>query len=402
MFVIGILGRIAAGLVLLGAAGMAVLMGMADVYAQRSTTEGLARAVELRPGNADYHRWLGITLLLKDRKRAEGEFREAVRLNAWDADSRMRLALMHEAEGKVAEAERELEEAAKVDATFLPRWALANFELRHERTPEFWKWARAAVPMSYGDRSPLFDLAAATGETNLGERLGLEKDEVWASYLGWAMGKAPAGEIREAAMHVARGRHPEGGALTQACDRLLDLGWVEAALEVWNAGVKAGVMPAGEAVRGKVTNPGFGVDPGGWAFDWVVSKPERGFVARENQQGGLRIHFTGDQCEQCAVLTQRIAVSPGAEYRVRATYRTIEMKRKSGLSWAVSSAKSQLAISEDSLWADEGGTAELSFRAPDGVEWVRLALLYQRPQGEVRTEGTLLVERVEMDAVSRR
>ena len=205
---IGILGRIAAGVVLLAAAGMAVLMGVADVYAQRSTTEGLARAVELRPGNADYHRWLGITLLLKDRKRAEGEFREAVRLNAWDADSRMRLALMHEAEGKVAEAERELEEAAKVDATFLPRWALANFELRHERTPEFWKWARAAVPMSYGDRSPLFDLAAATGETNLGERLGLEKVSL-GELPGMGDGKGSGGG--DSGSGDARGTRPPSG-----------------------------------------------------------------------------------------------------------------------------------------------------------------------------------------------
>ena len=181
-----------------------------------------------------------------------------------------------------------------------------------------------------------------------------------------------------------------------ACDRLMNLGWVDAALEVWNAGAKSGMIVAGTAARGRVTNGSFTVTPSGTGFDWAADKPNGGAVVRETERGGLRIRFTGDQAEQGLALWQRIAVSPGASYRARMTYRTIGAKQSSGLILVVESAKQQLAIMDRYLWAEEELTADLQFRVPDDVEWVRLALRYERPQGEMRTDGDVVIESVEL------
>jgi hypothetical protein len=388
--------RGAAVVLLLAGVVLAVRLGAADMAEQRRDLDGLERAVRLAPGNADYRRWLGVAMLTRDVQRSESEFREAVRLNPWDADSRMRLGMLLEAKEHLQEAERQLIETAKVDATYLPRWALANFEFRQGKMAEFWTWARAAVPMSYGDRSALFDLAAAAGETKVADRLGLAGDEICVNYLAWAIGKSPAGELRRAALRVTQGRLPERAILQTACDRLMDLGRVDAALEVWNAGAKSGMILAGAAATGRVTNGTFAVSPSGSGFDWAVDKPNGGAVVRETERGGLRIRFTGDQAEQGLVLWQRIAVSPGASYRVRMKYRTIGVKRNSGLNWVVGSAKEQLAVMDRYLWAEDESTGDVQFQVPKDVEWVRLALRYERPQGEMRMEGDVVLESVEL------
>ncbi len=383
--------------VLVAASYFALRMGVADTAARRETVEGLGLAVRLEPGNADFHRWLAIALLPQDPARSEREFREAFRLNRFDAQSRMRLAALLETQGRLEEAEQGLLETTKYDRTFQPRWSLANFYFRRERLEEFWKWIRSSVEMSYGDRTPIFELAAATGETKLAERLGIEKDEVWLGYLYWGLGKAPASEVKTAALGVARAKQPNGPALAAACGRLMDLGDIGGALEVWNAGAEAGVVAAGAAARGAITNGEFKAVPGGSGFDWVADKPQGVTVLRETEQGGLRIRMNGNQPENCRLLAQRVAVDRGAAYKVQVKYRTFGLKEKSGLRWGVWSAKGLVGKPAEYLWAVDGGEAEFGFRAPADADWVWLALAYERPAGQVRAEGEVGIESVAME-----
>lgn len=368
---------------------------MADLAFSRATIESIERARELAPGNAGYHRWLGISLLARHPERSEAEFREAVRLNHWDADSRMRLAMMAEARGDSGQAGRELAGAARVDATFLPRWALANFEFRRGNLDDFWHWARQALAMSYADRSQIFDLAAATGETALSERLALPNDEVWINYLAWATEKAPVDELRHAALHVAGlGRRPKtADRLGAASSRLLDLGAVDDAVEVWNAASKTGAVTGGPAARGRITNPSFADAPSGRGFDWTISKPAGVVILRETAQGGLRIRLGGDQEERCDLLWQRVAIEPRTSCRVRVRYHSDGLKTASGLQWVAESKSKVIAVAQGYLH-DNGEPAELTLAAPDG--WVTLLLRYQRPQGEVRASGDLTIESVEI------
>ena len=58
----------------------------------------------------------------------------------------------------IAGAERWLLDAARVDRQYEPRWTLANFYFRQQKMDDFWKWMRAALEVSYGDRVAAFDL----------------------------------------------------------------------------------------------------------------------------------------------------------------------------------------------------------------------------------------------------
>ena len=395
--------RAAAVLILLAASLEAIRLAIADSGFMAHTPEGLEKAVEWAPGNATYHRWLAVSLVGRDSGRAEKEFREAIRLNHWDAESRMRLAMIYESKGLLEQAEKELRDAAKVDATFLPRWTLANFEFRRGNLPEFWTWARASANMSFGDRFPLFDLAAATGETNVAERLDLKGGQIWINYLYWAIQKGTPGEIRKAGMKVAAASTAaDGPGVELAAQRLADLGSVDAALEVWNDGVKSGIVPAGEAAKGRITNPTFAVQPRGYGFDWIAAKPEGGAIVRESIHGGVRIRFTGDQAEQCDALTQRVAVEPGVSYRVVVKYRTAGLGRKSGMKWLIlgaASANPVVAETDSYLWDEGNGESALSFTAPPRDGLVRVVLRYLRPQGEVRTAGEVSIFAVEMKRI---
>lgn len=398
MRAVGVFIRAAAVIVLLLASALAVRIAIADAFFLSRTPEGTEKAVAWEPGNALYHRTLGVVLLGRDPARSEREFREAIRLNPWDALSRMHLASLLESQGHIEEAEREFLGAAKYDNTNLPRWNLANFYYRQGKVDEFWTWGRKTAAMSYGDRFALYDLAAATGQTNLSERLDLTGADLWTTYLQWNILKGPASEIRRAGIEVAAGRKPAVLAMIQqASSRLLDLNQVDAALEVWNAGVKSGIIPAGEAERGKITNPSFASTPSGSGFDWVAIKPAAGAILRETAQGGIRIRFTGDQAAQCDVLSQRIAVQPQGKYRILAKYHTEGAGQQSGLKWIVlaPAAPGQLAVMDDFLNDGGSGQAKVSFTVPAEIQWVQLVLRYQRPLGEVRIAAEVSVFSVE-------
>ena len=393
-----VLLRASVVVVLLWASVLAIRLAIADAAFLTHTPEGTEKAVQWAPGNATYHRTLGVVFLGRDPARSEREFREAMRLNPWDSQARMHLAVLLESQGHIPEAEREFLGAAKFDATYMPRWDLANFEFRRGQIDKFWIWARKAAAMSYGDRFALYDLAAATGESNLAERLDLKGDDLWTTYLQWSILKGTPNEIHHAALAVAATRKQAvSSTVQQAAARLLDLAQVNAALEVWNAGVKAGIVPAGEAARGKITNHSFASTPTGSGFDWIVSKPGGGAIVRERAQGGLRIRFTGDQAEQCDLLSQRVAVEPGTSYRVSTRYHTEGVGQQSGLKWLVSSLpNNQLSLMDDYLSDGGSGEAAVTFSVPAGIEWVQLVLRYQRPPGEVRIAGEVSVFSVEM------
>jgi hypothetical protein len=398
--ILDILARIVLAVALLAASAEAIRIAIADFYFNQQTAEGFERAIGWAPGNAEYHRWLAITVLASDPVRSEREFRSAIRLNRWYADARLRLAMLLESNGRFAESEQELVGASTVDNTFLPRWSLANFYFRRENMDGFWKWARASVLMSYGDRAQIFDLAAATGETRLAERLDLKGKAVWASYLGWASAKAPAPEIKRAALEVAAAGDPlQRDALRYSVTRLLDLNEVDTALEVWNAGVKAGLAPPGDAARGRITNPKFSATPDGLGFNWAGQKPNGGIMVPETSAGGLRIRFTGDQAEVCDLLFQRVAVRPGATYRLTVRYWTRGFNRASGLLWLASAGPKELARMEDYLWDEGGGTAKLEFEAPRNSPWAMVVLRYQRPPGEVRGAGEASIESVRLEEI---
>ena len=54
------------------------------------------------------------------------------------------------------------------------------------------------------------------------------------------------------------------------------------------------------------------------------------------------------------------------------------------------------AVAQVLSWAEDESTGDVQFQVPKDVEWVRLALRYERPQGEMRMEGDVVLESVEL------
>jgi len=88
--------------------------------------EQMRRALELISGRAEFY------LGLAEVAERAGEdpipwLRQAAVLSPADASIRIHLGLREEIAGRVAEAEAQLLEAARLSRKYLPRWTLANF-----------------------------------------------------------------------------------------------------------------------------------------------------------------------------------------------------------------------------------------------------------------------------------
>jgi tetratricopeptide (TPR) repeat protein len=181
------------GTVTLAALGIAVwfsiVLARADYYFR---TDKIQRATEIAPRNTEY---LALRALQLNYDGADSRslLEKIAALNPYSSAPRIRLGLAAEVSGDLASAERWLLEAAKVDHQFEPRWTLANFYFRAGDKNEFWKWMRAALEVSYGDRTPAYDLCWRVSD-DAGEILwrGIpDRHDVVASYLMYLLQKKP-------------------------------------------------------------------------------------------------------------------------------------------------------------------------------------------------------------------
>ena len=109
-------------------------------------------------------------------------------LTPYSSAPRIRLGLAAELSGDPSSAERWLLDAARVDHQFEPRWTLANFYFRAANKPdEFWKWMRAALAGSYGDRTPAYELCWRVSDDarEILARAIPDRREVLGSYLAY-------------------------------------------------------------------------------------------------------------------------------------------------------------------------------------------------------------------------
>lgn len=346
------IGRILGFVVLAAAAVWSVWLARADAEFSRGTPEGVARAMELLPGNTEYLAF-GALQAEYDGRDAEPLFRRIVQLNSTLSAPRIRLGLAAEQRGDAGEAERQLREAYSVDHQFETRWTLANFYFRQGRVAEFWMWMRSALEVSYGDRRPAFDLCWRMS-SDADEILQAipDREDVAADYLAFLMNRPEA-----LAAAVRKVNRPE--LLLAATDVLLEAKRYADAVEVWKQ--------AGRSAPVGVTSPGFEAPQTGHGFDW-----------RWNAAGGVkhpapaRIQLTGAQPETVELVRQYVGgLRPGARYKLQWT----AAAKVPGLEWRVN-----------------GGPAD--FRAD--AEVAVLALWYERPKGEVRAEAQIDIGNVQL------
>ena len=221
-------------------------------------------AAEISPGNAVYH--------------AAADPARAARLSPRDASLKMRLGLWLEESGRSGEGEQALLEAAKLSRKYEPRWTLAGFYFRQNKTEPFWFWAREAAAVAYRDPEPLFDLAWTLEPDGAAIRSRLALDARPAIWRAWVLHAARRGHFDELAAILDRvsGIDPQPIA-----DALLAGGRVQALTRL----------------------------NGHRAFDWQAI-PQEG-VRFENGQG-FTLPFDGRQPAECDVAT-RILPAPLAQ-----------------------------------------------------------------------------------------
>jgi tetratricopeptide (TPR) repeat protein len=354
-------------------------LALADWAFRKQTPQSVARALEMQPDGANYL-LLRALQLEYDGQDSTALLERAARINPVSSAPRIRLGLAAETRGDFAAAEKWLLDGARVDRQFEPRWTLANFYFRRERPDEFWKWMRAALEVSYGDRRLAFDLCwrvSQDADEILARAIPAQHD-VLAAYLSHVMDQRHAAvgpvALRLAALHD-RSDVPR---LETACDLLLDAGKIGEARELWNR--------LGHAQTGLIGNGDFAAEPSGHGFDWRPATLPG--VTDIPLSGAYRILLSGTQLESCELLRQLVSVEPGKRYWLHWEARTRGFGSPSGIEWTVGPARGAVESAEE--W--RAGSAEFSAAAA----LTPITLEYHRPTGQARAEGSVEIRAVSL------
>lgn len=361
---------------LIAAAWFSIHLARADAEFRRGTPESVARAVGLAPDNTEY------TLLRAMQLEYDGDdstalLERAARLSPLNAALRIRLGLAAEIRGDPSSAERWLLDAARVDRQFEPRWTLANYYFRRGSAEQFWKWMRAALDVSYGDRRPAFDLCwnMSSDEGEIFARAIPDRREVIRAYLEYLNETHRWAAIPSAALKLAStGDATDRPVLFGAVDALIAANDAASAKSVWHA---IGYPNPSGVFRGDFEPPEAGA-----GFDWrFLSGQGITHRAIEQPRSMHRITLNGSQPESAELLRQVLSLEPRARYKLTWEARAQGIASPTGIEWRVGDQHGPIASNENA------SAGEFEFVAPSDL--VPLILIYARPPGETRAEGSV-------------
>lgn len=371
----------------------------ADLLFWRDARESVQRAARLVPGSSRYQARLAVLLDAEgDHAGAAAALESALAANPRDAASWVALGLRREMDGDSGGAERCLLQAAGVDRTYDPRWALANFYFRRGDRDRFWLWAKRAAEMACGDMRPLFRLCwnATEDPAAILSRVIPQRPEVLRQYLAFLLEEGALGPAASLAATLAAHAEPEDvPVLLDACDRLLDSQNAGGSLPVWNALCARKLIAAAELSPGQgrcLTNRAFASAPTSRGFDWRLPAVEGVSISRAEANPFLRVSFSGRQPERCEVLWQYVPLIPGARHRFEFEYRTSGIEAGGGLRWRISGviAGGWKPLADLADLSSEGWSrGAVAFETPAELRLARLALVYQRAPGTTRIEGAV-------------
>jgi hypothetical protein len=374
------------GIATLAALGIAVwysiVLARADAYFRKATPESVQRAIEIAPRNTEY---LALRALQLDYDGADSNAltEKIATLNPYSSAPRIKLGLAAELHGDSAGAEGRLLEAADVDHQFEPRWTLANLYFRAEKPERFWKWTRSALQVSYGDRTPAFDLCwrVSSDAAEILNRAIPDRHDVVGAYLGY-LGRTNRLDAMPAVARILAAYHDESDLplLYGACDQLL-VALNPAALDVWKL--------TGQPAPVGVFNGDFTGVPLNHGFDWRPIESPGVTHVNLSATAGHRIVLNGQQRESCSLLRQTLSVAAARRYVLRWEARTAGIKSPSGLEWRIAGQHGGLLPSSD--WT----TGELAMTARESFS--DFELVYQRPVGEPRAEGNVELRHVRIE-----
>ncbi len=376
--------KICAALALLTASWFSILLARADASFRQNTPESLARAIALVSNNTDYLSTQALQLEYAAQDPTP-LLENIAALTPLASAPRLRLGLAAEVRGDFDSAERWLLEASKVDHQFEPRWTLANYYFCRENANEFWKWMRAALEVSYGDRRPAFDLCwrmSADPQETLAKAIPANHD-VRAAYLVYLLEEHRLAASVPVALELASDPNNRQ-LLLSLTDALLEAKDGTSAQALWRA---MGYPPPSGIMNSDFQR---GV---GHGFDWrIFDVPGVNHIPVESSPSH-RIEMSGREPESCELLLQMVMLEPHARYILHWESRTRDVTDPTGLQWHI--AKEQAQVHPSEYWRQQ----ELPFTADSNL--AALAFVYQRPSGQPRVQGSVELRHVIIEAVLR-
>jgi tetratricopeptide (TPR) repeat protein len=388
--------RIVCLLLLFAGIAWNVRFAIAELAARRNQPRPTRLAMRLIPENPAYAAQLAEEIYATDPAQAEQLLERAVRQNRYDAPRWIELALLLEEANKLPQAETALLEAAKVDATYLPNWSLANFYFRHGQPDLFWASAKNAARLAPDDAAPLFRLAWYTSPdaVEVERQLNLGRGPRGEQFVSFLMGQGDPVAVAQAARRLLETSSP---ILPGVCDWLIAQRRADLALPLWSSLASRGQVPA--AGTGEVTNGDFGRSPLSHGFDWRLPPVDGVSSYLNSNPNALGFEFSGNEPDNFVLMSQTVVVQSGKSYTLAAAYRTQGVAAGSGITWQVQDVQSGAVLARSgSLAAEQGGTSAACFSAPKGASSVNLLLTYQRQPGTVRVEGKISLDAVRLTA----
>jgi hypothetical protein len=293
-----------------------------------------------------------------------------------------------------------------MDKTFSPRWVLAEYYLRRRDPGKFWPAARSALEISYGDVSGIFHdcWAMSSDPDTILQKAIPDRPKVLIEYLNFLLGEGNLAAAAPVAGKVlAKAGAESVASLLNYCDRLLDLGRNEEAIAIWQglSGQKLipYTVPSPEA-SDVLTNGDFRQPSLGAAFDWRFSSPAGIYIDREGIPPAISIGFTGKQPESTEILSQYVALLPLRKYVLSIRYSTRDIGAESGLKCLLVPFKGTDLLNNAAFLPGGDGEGEreqtFHFGTAKNITGARLIFAYQRMQGTMRIEGSLVLKKLSL------
>jgi hypothetical protein len=286
---------------------------------------------------------------------------------------------------------------------FLPKWTLTNFYFRHEKSVEFFHWAKATLAITPYSPDPVFtQMWLMSQDAPEIARAIPDRPRTLLAY-AWFLSNnhqyaAIPPIVQRLITAVGKGDPRVWGRddlLATIEDRLVASGDREPALSLWASMVRAGWLhyriPSGSQ---PITNGHFKTAFFRHGFDWMPAEVDGIRLEQFPSEGVLRIEFSGDEPERATLLQQYVPLDPDRTYDVRWQMESRLRDAPSGLRWRLQpvgvSAGSDL-VSGDLAQSDLQGW---QFRLSSGAGLYRLSLEYARPFGYARKTGTTILRAV--------
>jgi hypothetical protein len=190
--------------------------------------------------------------------------------------------------------------------------------------------------------------------------------------------------------------------LLAVCDHLLDSKYAIDAVRIWNGLADDRQIPFErlQVAEGKLLTDGDFRSPLiSRGFDWRLPSLD-GVMASGDDQGGLRLTFSGSQPENCEPLQQFVPVQENMHYQLKVEYRTYGIAAASGLEWHVTNQNADsILITRTNPSSERGDLLNFTFVTPAGCRLARIVLAYRRVPGTTRIEGFIALKRVELSVV---